>query len=101
LFVVLARDSSSGRNSFDKTHFLKEMAMALPDQDQVVQKPVLSDTLHTNIDVQQQCNVGATTVHKWVKQGLLTPIRFSKRLVRYRASEVEALIQSAIKKGGA
>ena len=59
--------------------------MALPDQDQSVQKSVLSDALHTNIDMQQKCSVGATTVHKWVKQGLLTPIRFSKRLVRCHA----------------
>ncbi len=78
-----------------------EMDMALPIQDQMVQKTALSGDLHTNIGVQQKCNVGATTVHKWVKQGLLTPIRFSKRLVRYRASEVEALIEAATQKGGA
>lgn len=75
--------------------------MAWPIQDQMVQKLAPGGDLHTNIDVQTKCNVGATTVHKWVKQGLLTPIRFSKRLVRYRASEVEALIESATQKGGA
>ena len=45
-------------------------------------------------------DIGHTTLHKWVKLGLLTPVRFSKRLVRYRASEVEALIDVAAKKGG-
>jgi len=30
-------------------------------------------------------DIGHTTLHKLVKSGLLTPIRFSKRLVRYRA----------------
>ncbi len=45
-------------------------------------------------------DIGHTTLHKLVKAGLLTPIRFSKRLVRFRASEVEALIEAAAKKGG-
>lgn len=45
-------------------------------------------------------DIGNTTLHKLVKSGLLTPIRFSKRLVRYRASEVEALIETAAKNGG-
>jgi hypothetical protein len=41
--------------------------MSLSIHDQLVQQTVLSDTLHSNIDVQQKCKVGATTVHKWVK----------------------------------
>lgn len=45
-------------------------------------------------------DIGHTTLHKLVKTGLLTPIRFSKRLVRYRASEVEALIEAIAKNGG-
>ena len=45
-------------------------------------------------------DIGHTTLHKMVKSGLLKPIHFSKRLVRYRASEVEALIETAAKKGG-
>ncbi len=45
-------------------------------------------------------DIGHTTLHKLVRAGLLTPIRFSKRLVRYRASEVEALIGTTAKKGG-
>lgn len=45
-------------------------------------------------------DIGHTTLQKFVKSGLLTPIRFSKRLVRYRASEVEALIEAAAKNGG-
>ncbi len=45
-------------------------------------------------------DIGYTTLHKLVKSGLLTPIHFSKRLVRYRASEVEALIETAAKNGG-
>lgn len=45
-------------------------------------------------------DIGYTTLHKLVRLKWLTPIYFSKRLVRYRASEVEALIETAAKKGG-
>lgn len=45
-------------------------------------------------------DIGHTTLYKMVNSGLLTPIRFSKRLVRYRASEVEALIEAIAKNGG-
>lgn len=45
-------------------------------------------------------DIGHTTLHKWVKSGRLTPVRFSKRLVRYRASDIEALIDAAMKNGG-
>jgi predicted DNA-binding transcriptional regulator AlpA len=65
-----------------------------------VQKLTPSDNLIANKTVQELLGVRATTVHKLVKSGLLTPIRFSKRLVRYRASEVAALIESAAKNGG-
>ncbi len=64
------------------------------------QKITHREILLANNNVQELLGVGATTVHKLVKSGLLTPIRFSKRLVRYRASEVEALIEAAAKKGG-
>lgn len=60
-----------------------------------------STTLLSAGAVTARFEIGLTTLHKWVKAGLLTPIRFSKRLVRYRASEVEALIESATQKGGA
>lgn len=39
-------------------------------------------------------DIGPTTFYKLVKLGMLTPIRFSKRLVRYRACEVDALIET-------
>jgi predicted DNA-binding transcriptional regulator AlpA len=45
-------------------------------------------------------DVGFTTFYKLVKLGYLTPIRFSKRLVRYRVSEIEALIDATAKNGG-
>ena len=58
-------------------------------------------TLLSGETIVSRFDIGHTTLHKWVKSGLLTPVRFSKRLVRYRASEVEALIEAAAKKGGA
>ena len=57
-------------------------------------------TLLSGETIVSRFDIGQTTLHKWVKSGLLTPIRFSKRLVRYRASEVEALIEAASKNGG-
>lgn len=74
--------------------------MVLTLKDQLVQHATPTEVLLKIDDVQQSLKVGATTVHKFVQAGLLTPIHFSKRLVRYRASEVEALIEAAAKKGG-
>lgn len=45
-------------------------------------------------------DVGSTTFYKLVKLGYLKPIRFSKRLVRYRVSEIEALVDAIAKNGG-
>ena len=67
-------------------------------QDQLVQN--IKEPLLKIDDVQQSLKIGATTVHKMERLGLLTPVRFSKRLVRYRASEVAALIEAAAKNGG-
>lgn len=74
--------------------------MVLTFKDQLVPNAATTETLLKIEDVQRSLKVGATTVHKFVQSGLLTPIRFSKRLVRYRASEVEALIEAAVQKGG-
>lgn len=41
--------------------------------------------------VTHRLQVGRTTVRKWVKQGRLSSVIFSKRLVRYRLSEVDAI----------
>ena len=74
--------------------------MILSTKDQMVQNAAPIEALLKTDEVQQSLKIGATTVQKLVKLGLLTPIHFSKRLVRYRASEVEALIETAAKKGG-
>jgi hypothetical protein len=37
--------------------------------------------------------IGQTTYYLWIQKGWLHPIRFSRRLVRIRASEVTALIE--------
>lgn len=52
-------------------------------------------------DTQHHLGIGPTTLNKFVRLEWLTPVRFSKRLVRYRASEVQALIDSFAKKGSA
>lgn len=61
--------------------------------------PVIDTLLHAK-ETQRRLGVGATTLNKLVHLKWLTPVRFSKRLVRYRASEVEALIETAAKNGG-
>jgi len=43
-------------------------------------------------EAQQALGIGATTLYKWCRQGLLTPIKFSRRCTRFKASEVHALI---------
>lgn len=58
------------------------------------------ETLLYPKETQLRLRIGATTLNKLVRLKWLTPIYFSKRLVRYRASEVEALIETAAKKGG-
>lgn len=43
--------------------------------------------------------IGHTTFYKLVKEGRLPAIRFSRRLVRYRQSDLEALITSRLSGG--
>lgn len=59
------------------------------------------DTLLTAKEAQHRLGIGPTTLNKFVRLAWLTPARFSKRLVRYRASEVGALIEKFSKNGGA
>ena len=62
---------------------------------------VKPDTLLTAKEAQHRLGIGPTTLNKFVRLAWLTPARFSKRLVRYRASEVGALIEKFSKNGGA
>ncbi len=43
--------------------------------------------------------IGQTTFYKLVKEGLIPAVRFSRRLVRYRLSDLEALIAYRLKGG--
>jgi predicted DNA-binding transcriptional regulator AlpA len=52
-------------------------------------------------EAQHRLGIGPTTLNKFVRLKWLTTTRFSKRLVRYRASEVDALIEKFSKNGGA
>jgi predicted DNA-binding transcriptional regulator AlpA len=52
-------------------------------------------------EAQHRLGIGPTTLNKFVRLKWLTPICFSKRLVRYRTSDVQALIDSFANKGGA
>ncbi len=60
-----------------------------------------TEILITAKEAQNRLGIGPTTLHKFVGLKWLTPVRFSKRLVRYLASEVDALIQKFSKNGGA
>jgi predicted DNA-binding transcriptional regulator AlpA len=59
------------------------------------------DTLLTAKEAQHCLGIGPTTLNKFVRLKWLSSVRFSKRLVRYRASEIDALIEKFSKKGGA
>ncbi len=61
----------------------------------------ISDSLLSAKEAQYRLDIGPTTLNKFVRLKWLTPVRFSKRLVRYRASEVQALIDSFAQKGDA
>lgn len=55
---------------------------------------VNSPALASSKFIQGTLGIGSTTLHKFVAEGKLNPIRFSRRLVRYRLSEVQALIDA-------
>ena len=55
---------------------------------------VNTPALASGKSVQEVLKIGPTTFHKFVAEGKLTPIRFSRRLVRYRLSDVQALIDA-------
>lgn len=54
----------------------------------------MSTTLLSAASITTRFGIGMTTLYKWVKQGDLPAVRFSKRLVRYRLSDLEALLQA-------
>lgn len=61
----------------------------------------ISDSLLSAKEAQHRLGIGPTTLNKFVHLKWLTPVRFSKRLVRYRSSEVDTLIDTFSKNGGA
>ena len=53
------------------------------------------DDLPTLVDIKvtkHALNVGTTTIYKWCRDGLLTPIKFGPRCTRFRLTEIQALI---------
>jgi excisionase family DNA binding protein len=58
-----------------------------------------STTLLSAETIVSRFEIGHTTLYKWVADGQLPAIRFSKRLVRYRLSDLENLI-AAKQEGG-
>lgn len=59
------------------------------------------DTLVTPAEARHWLAIGKTTYFKWLKDGRLKPIYFSRRLVRHRSSDMSALIAKIEKTGGA
>lgn len=61
----------------------------------------IPDTLVTPAATRHWLAIGQTTYFKWLKDGRLKPIYFSRRIVRHRASDINALIEAHSKNGGA
>ena len=59
------------------------------------------DTLVTPAEARHWLAIGQTAYFKWLKDGRLKPVYFSRRLVRHRSSDINALIASHEKAGGA
>jgi predicted site-specific integrase-resolvase len=51
--------------------------------------------LSTKKQVAQRIGVHPKTISRWTAQGRLTPIYLSARTIRYRAEDVQALINDA------
>ncbi len=70
--------------------------------DHVFQNAVaLPSTLISPKQAQYELSIGAITLYKSCDEGKLTPIKFSRRCTRFRWSDVQALIDSHAKNGGA
>ena len=65
------------------------------------QEHLIKDVLLTAKVAQYRLGIGPTTLNKFVRLKWLSPVRFSKRLVRYHASEIDALIEKFSNNGGA
>jgi predicted DNA-binding transcriptional regulator AlpA len=59
------------------------------------------DRLVTAREAMLLLGVRSTTLYKFCRNGMLSTVKFSQRCTRYRLSEIEALIDTATKKGGA
>jgi predicted DNA-binding transcriptional regulator AlpA len=59
------------------------------------------DHLVTPAEARYWLAIGQTTYFKWLKDGRLKPVYFSRRLVRHRSSDIIALIANHEKAGGA
>lgn len=59
------------------------------------------ETLVTPSSARHWLSIGQTTYFKWLKEGRLKPIYFSRRIVRHRVSDIIALIEAHAKNGGA
>lgn len=46
-------------------------------------------------DVGRTCGVSPRTIRRWVADGRLNPVRLSSKIVRFRETEVNALIKSS------
>lgn len=59
------------------------------------------DDLLTTKEVATRARVSPVTVTRWAKDGTLTAIRVSERVLRFRRSDVEALLSPAQPEGAA
>lgn len=53
----------------------------------------MSKQLMTPVEAADTLAVSQDTLRRWAKEGRLTRVRLSRRAVRYRRSEIEALIE--------
>ncbi len=55
------------------------------------------DKLLTVSDLAERLNITRTSVYRWVAQGRLPCIRFSKRCIRFRDSEISSVLDELSK----
>ncbi len=70
--------------------------------DNKIQKTEVTENMKTKLlekyysrrEIAEKFSVDTGTIYRWELRGLLTPIRVNSRVIRYRESEVLALVKS-------
>ncbi len=60
----------------------------------------VQDRLLKRRDLERLFGVDVSTIRRWEDWGILRPLRFGPRTVRYRQSDVQAALRLAAERGG-